>query len=438
MIKLIYLLLIKGLIFFLLNQAIGLLNYNLDWVSLLIIFLNSLAFIFVLVKDAKNKKEYLILLLAYIFRILLMLWDIYGREIFILPNSGNDSEAFHYHALAFSSGLGSGRGGMYSTVVGIIYSVFGPQRIVAQYFNVLLGMYSIITINKIMNFLKINSRIQTRLLIFVSFMPTLAILSSILKRESIITALVTVSLLYFLKWIRTGKLNSFLFAIFLPVVAATFHSGAVAMTLAYMVYFIIYDPKKNTYDFSVKTFMALTCFIGLFFLVNHTLGEFIFGKFDIYDTMEDVIANAGRRARGGSAYLVNMQATGLGSMIIYTPIRMFYFLFSPFPWDWRGINDILSFFTNSIIYILAVYYAIKSLKIKNKSHNELVALLIITTITVMMFAWGVSNTGTAMRHRSKYIAIYMITLGISLEQLNESKITKVEQAVSISLEQSEN
>ena len=42
-----------------------------------------------------------------------------------------------------------------------------------------------------------------------------------------------------------------------------------------------------------------------------------------------------------------------------------------------------------------------------------IAFLIIALCTVFVFAWGVSNTGTAVRHRDKMVILYGVLLGLS-------------------------
>jgi len=89
-----------------------------------------------------------------------MFFDLYGRSVILLPNSGADTEAFYFYSVMVSRNISliksPIRGGLLSKISGIIFYLVGQYRFFGQYINVLFGISIIILIYQIMNMLKIN------------------------------------------------------------------------------------------------------------------------------------------------------------------------------------------------------------------------------------------------------------------------------------------
>lgn len=413
---------LEGLLYFILRQIFEGLNTNLHVISTIIIAVSSLLFLVTIGRHSKNKGEYLILFFAYFARLVVLYWDIFGRGIFLLPNSGQDTEMFNGNALSFVNGDGAGRGGFYSVVVGFIYMMFGEQRILAQYFNVILSMYSIFIVKKILEQLMISTKIKGFMLILFSFLPNYLIMSSILLRESIMIVLLTYSFYFFIKWWKNGRSSSLLIAIALPIVTSIFHSGAIAPAVGYVICYIFYDRLNQKFRFNMRTIVSGVLFLLMFFVVNTLFGDMLFGKFQNVESITDVGKTASTYASGGSAYSIGANANSVPSIILYTPIRMLYFIASPLPWDWRGFNDIFAFAFSGLFYLLSYTLVFKVLKNSDFPQRSLIiASLIIAISSALLFAWGVSNAGTALRHREKFIGIYMVMFALSLNVMKLKK-----------------
>ena len=106
---------------------------------------------------------------------------------------------------------------------------------------------------------------------------------------------------------------------------------------------------------------------------------------------------------------------------------MFFFMFSPLPWQWRGIPDIIAFVFSSLFYMYIIFSTLQKLyqicKSQTKSNNihliVLIALSIIAIFSSFVFGWGCNNTGTATRHRDKMMCIYAVMLGININYKNK-------------------
>ena len=148
----------------------------------------------------------------------------------------------------------------------------------------------------------------------------------------------------------------------------------------------------------------------VYLYTNHK--DVLFAKMVKIETIDDIASGV---VKGGSSYAayVGNSSTPL-NMLLYTLPRIVFFLFSPFPWHWRGLSDIIAFCFNSVFYMGAVYSAWKYLRSKERENrNLLIALLIVALVTVFVFAWGTSNTGTAVRHRDKMVILYGMIWALS-------------------------
>ncbi|MFR2767085.1 MAG: hypothetical protein ACLTAI_01310 [Thomasclavelia sp.] len=78
--------------------------------------------------------------------------------------------------------------------------------------------------------------------------------------------------------------------------------------------------------------------------------------------MQSISNKAEMMSLWGSSYSVEIvpDDTLLG-MIINSPFRIFFFLASPLPWQWRGLNDIIAFFFSSVFYSISICKGLKSI-----------------------------------------------------------------------------
>ena len=93
------------------------------------------------------------------------------------------------------------------------------------------------------------------------------------------------------------------------------------------------------------------------------------------------------------------------------PVRIFYFLFSPFPWDIDKPKHLIGLF-DSILYLCLFCLIFFNLKVI-WNNSALRIILIILLFYFVAFSFGVGNFGTGIRHRSKFV-IELILLAAPL------------------------
>jgi hypothetical protein len=147
-------------------------------------------------------------------------------------------------------------------------------------------------------------------------------------------------------------------------------------------------------------------------------GETLFAKFNRVENVDDVFDVADSYSVGDSAYNIQIKTGNtFVDLVINTPIRMFLFIASPLPWQWRGLNDLIAFVFSALFYIYCYATARKALKQNLEDKTLIIGLLTICIASMLIFSWGVSNAGTALRHRDKFITDYLLLLIVSKNEL---------------------
>jgi len=425
MIYMFLLLLMEGILIYVSGQNL-LLHGNAAYADLLII-INSVLYLFILTKIVKTRVEYVIFMVSYLLRILFLYIDIHGRGFILIPNSGADTEFFHGDAVSYLSGGEVHRGALYSKFIANIYYYFGPQRIIAQYVNLLLSMSVILICKRILDTVVKSAKIRLVALSLIAFIPNYLFLSVILLRESLIIFLMAASFLLLLRWMQQNNIVYLVASLCLTLVAAMFHSGAIAAFAAYAIITALYHKGRQRLTVTPLTVIALLVFTYSFLYLYSSYSNVFFQKIGIINDLSDISSKT-TVVHGRSAYLEGLTADTPVKMILYTPIRILYFLAAPLPWDWRGLADIIAFCCSSMFYIYCYILAFKAIRLPSQQQYVLQALLLIAFMSAMVFAWGVSNAGTALRHRDKFIIFYVLIYAISKDTILQYLPARIRQA----------
>ena len=419
---------IQGLVCSILKGALWF-SDNIAIVSYIIVFLTSIVFsLYVLychkccnsssnVHSGFSKYVTIIILIGYFIRLFLIIWDVYFASVFPLPHSGADTERFFGQAVEMYTGNLEQGGMLYSSFLNSVFQLFGIQRIVAQYYNVLFGVSSVLIALKILGKYKVDEFTKKVFITIGMLIPDYAVLNSILLRESIIVFLLTGSLFFFVTWVQDNRFIGFIFSIVLSLIAAAFHSGLIAVAIGYATCPVLFDRRKDRFRFSKTTVFLVICCVFVCFVIINQSGDLFTMKFSDVDAIEDITEFVSV-ARGGSAYSA-LITTGntVVDIIISTPLRVFYFTMSPLPWDWRGLNDIIAFVFSSVFYGYCYYLAFKTLRSPLCKNWELItSLLFIISLSTFVFAWGVGNAGTALRHRDKLFIPCLLMFSFCIEK----------------------
>lgn len=371
-----------------------------------------------------SRKDYRFILLgAYFARLVFMFWDLYANHIFNLPNSGADTESFYQQAIFFSENsnyLFSHNGEVYSKIIGTLFSFVGPYRIVGQYVNVLVGLSVVLMLYKIFKMLEINEKTSKRVLLIAAIFPNSLIMSAIFLREIFPTFFVTISAYYLVRWIKNPKFVYMILSFALLGIASIFHSGLMGLSLGYIFAYLFYKKETNRLAFSYKTIASFIVITSVFSLIFTVFEDIVFQKFQSITSIEDIYQKASKPGEGGSAYLQNISISNPIQLLFFGPIRSLYFISSPLPMNWRGFMDVFTFFTDAILYTGVVSYFLKNRNKLGYSQPLAISFFMVILGAILVFGIGVSNAGTAVRHRQKLISIFLILLAIIIDSKGKS------------------
>ena len=393
-------------------KSMGIICVSNTFASLLIV-LFSVSFI-VSVQLGRTTRQYSMqILIGYSIRILLLYFDLFGTGIYRLPQSGADSAMFYRTSTELVLYGKTNRSSGFITFMYKVFCLIGINRLYGQFLLLLFSIAAIIIFVSNIDKLKISKEAMRRSVWLICLLPNFALLSSIFLRESIITLLLTISISFMIAWMDGGSVLCFMSAIVFSIAACFFHSGCIGITIGYIVCFLVYDKyAKRIHPTTFKFIITIIISVVLSYVLLR-YGESLMGKFEGVNDVADI---ANTNQDGGSTYARYVgNSDNLINMVVFSIPRIVYFLFSPFPWQWRGGSDIIAFIFSSLYYLITIRNVIVYFHKGNTENKEkIICLLIIAFICTFIFAWGVSNTGTASRHRDKMVCLYGVLYALTV------------------------
>ena len=390
-------------------------------------------------KDDEQTIKYMIIA-SLLLRLAIMFWDINCREIFILPNSEADAVGYKDAArsYAFYSRSGQYDYDEYSFYIGQMYKLIGTQETTAQYLNVYFAVFSIVLIYKILTLFQVSVQNKKKAIALACFLPNSMMIMSFFLQESVIAFCIILSLYFYTKWWFTRKIVYFIVSFIPSIFGAFLHSGSIVPVIAIVATFAFVGNVEHKLKITVLAVIgAVIISVVVFMFISSNSGS-LFAKIGGSLSAENVVNSAGKTDRVSDAdYFIGVGGLPpVLDLIVNSPIRMLYFLASPVPWMWRGLNDIAAFFGSSIFYIIAFWNAVKLIRYRNGIDRDsgmwayFFVLFIMIIFATFMFGWGVSNSGTALRHREKFTYIFIIIYIFTKEMIERTREVKNEESVS--------
>ena len=213
-------------------------------------------------------------------------------------------------------------------------------------------------------------------------------------------------------WAKTQSLKSIILAM-LGFVGASFFHGASAIGAATFILYIGAFTIKEMFN-SIKEFkirlshiVIVICFIIIIILYfsNYIYLPYIH-DFEFISDPNTFMRKTRVSVIGTAAYPEWLIARSTIELFYKVPLRGFYFLFSPFPWDVKELKHLIGLF-DAFLFIYLVSLIIRNFKTIWRDRALKLILLILVSY-VIAFAVGVGNFGTGIRHRSKFVALFVL------------------------------
>lgn len=397
--------------------VLNFLNVNSMLISTIFIVCMFLILILKILKLKSKSFFKAILLLALLVRILLVFTDVY---LFRLPDAGADDDSFYQTAYQYYTNGEkfnfNAYGGYFTYILYLLMNIIGPDRVGVQFINILFSMISLIALMNILNKLNLNLKCKKIIMLSMCFMPYIMFSNSMLRRDTLISTLLILSIQEFINWLYEKKIKFCVKSCLYVILASLFHVAVIFAFAIYSIFYVLYNHNLKRVKIAgigkIKIIIILIILIlfGIYFFTNFNT------KFSSVDSIEDIYSTV-NRSKGGSVYLTNVKINTLPQLVIWTPVKLFYFIFSPVPWNWRNILDICAFLLDSCFYL---YFIVSYIKSKNKNSSSKCLFLCFLTVA-LVFALGTFNSGTAIRHRYNTLPFIIVAYAIEYSKKNENK-----------------
>lgn len=364
------------------------------------------------------------LLAAWAFRFSLLWMDYFG--IFQVP--GSDSIAFTRHArylmelpwpemwsLYDATSAFNG----YAWYGALIMRVVGFHELIMPTLNLLAGSIGLVFACRIIQ--QMWGWKAAKIAVWIlAFYPFAAFNSAIALREEFAIAAFVVGLYYLLRWVRNQSYFGVMVAGIFFGIATSIHPGFIGAFVGMALFMgmrsfralVVLGRGRGIAPRELLNAMAsvggLAVLLGIIFIgggLHLGKGITVGGEAGDEALVEAIESRFQRDARGGSAYpsfLVTGDPFSQPWLILG---RMFYFHFSPFPWDIRSSRHVLGL-VSSLLYIFLFYRIFRGWpELKKRPEHEMMVFMFIGLTFV--FAVGVTNIGTAIRHKTKFIILVL-------------------------------
>lgn len=338
-----------------------------------------------------------------------------------LPYVGADGASFTGRALTYSEyplsqvlGLLDYRSAhSYSVLGALLYKAFGFSELILPSLNLLLGVSNTV-LGAVIAYRLFGRKAASTAAMLICLYPFTAINSVAAVREELSIFLFLAGLLILVRWIKAGKPLNLLLSLPFLIMAAFVHPGWIAATLGLVIYFVWSlfrdaiqmkgGAGRAGLSVAIGIVMAGACAGVLWNGVE--LGKGVEISADLDSIAGTVSAKFQRDASGGSAFPTFVAVGDPFTQPWLIPLRVVYFLYSPFPWDVRSPVHLLGVFAGAL-YMFLTYRAYRSYRELKQGRRTLVLHYMLLMLT-LMFALGVTNSGTAIRHKAKFYVLLVV------------------------------
>ena len=379
----------------------------------------------------RDQRQSAILVAAFAFRIALSLVHVAGLA---LPDSQFDAQAFEQLAWLWAR---DGRffddfttgSYLYSWISSGIYILFGRVPFLLHVLNSYFGTLAIYFVMRSARLLLPDTRLDRTVGWTLAFYPSVVLYSVLTMREAPLVLALSVSIYLLLYWVTTHRIAFGLGAVLSMLVAQLFHTGMIGATLGVL---LIYSRlsvqsvtiRDNLRPLALFVVMA-TGIAALQFSVRTGVGlEKIWGLIRDFDV--DFIAIwQSSTARGRGAYLSGIEIDAWLDLIWNLPLRVLFFLGSPFIWMVSEFRDILGLLDGLVFLYIAARIMLDIKQRRFLTIDVYLSVALVVAAIVALFALGTSNYGTAFRHRAKVFPwLLLLYLYGNAVRLNSSVVPR--------------
>ncbi len=358
-----------------------------------------------------------------------------GHFIITLPDSGGDAETFEIQAWlwaqnGFFEALGHFPGAdssFISWLISILYSLTGRNVLLAQSISLFFGMGTIL-IGWLITKQLFGDRAAKKAGYILAFFPTLILYSSLTLREAYVWFFLLLAIYGVVGWVRSGQIKSISLAM-IGFTGSTFFHGAMAIGgITFLIIIFWKSIKKVCAHLTIGRlnlrYFSLIVFSGIFFtlFISNKISFDKLGTLNKALSFENIKERIINSTRDRASYPEWTVPNNYVEMIYKTPIRVIYFMFSPFPWNIKIKEHIIGFIDGLLYATLVILIWKNRRQIWADPASKIILIILLSYIFV--FGLMIGNFGTGIRHRAKFVAAMIILASSKIPWLVFKKIPK--------------
>ena len=318
---------------------------------------------------------------------------------------------------------------MISFIIGILYSLTDRSVMMAQSLSILLGTLSVL-LSWILARKLWDNRTAIKVGWFVALFPSLILYSVLIMREIYVCFFLLITFYNLVNWNHNGSLKSFFFVIFGFILGTFFHGGVFLGLLIFLIAVFL----KNINRFIRKLYhsiIVLKPLIVLFLLIIpaisfYDMKDFKVPKIGTITDFDKIKKNILKKNivthKGAAKYPDWVIAKSENELIYKMPIKAMYFIFSPFPWEIKKTSHLLGMI-DGFLHIFLVYLIIQNRKAIWADPTLRIIFFILLTY-LLVYGVAVGNFGTGIRHRAKFIFMFILLAAPLLPKFTFSRKIK--------------
>ncbi len=358
-----------------------------------------------------------ILYVAFLLRLITI---ILGDTVFTLPDSWGDAVAFENQAWKWSKSnlldilndyQNVEKSFFISWILAIFYNLFDRSILLGQSISLFFGISSIILAFRISCRIW-DKKMSIKLGWLLALYPTLILYSCLILRESYIWFFLLIALYGIVCWVNDKSYKSLIITFFGFYLATLFHGGMFIGGLFFLIIVIfisIKDIINNIGKYRIPKKSLIIFLISLMSLTYILIFEDSIPKIKSVSQLFDIerllveISNRNINDAGYPEWTIPKTPIEL---IYKAPIRIFYFLFSPFPWDLSKTTHLIGLLDGIFFCLLFILIIKNFILIWDNKALRFIFLILLSYLLIYGISTG--NFGTGLRHRSKFIPILIL------------------------------
>ncbi len=379
----------------------------------------GLIFVLLLTYYFSSKYKFLTTIL-YVSLFVRLITIFLGNNFIVLPDSWGDATLFELKAWEWSQDGFLSVFNNYPTkessffiswILAFFYSLADRSVILGQSLSLIFGISSILLASLIAK--KIwNESISLKLGWILALYPTLILYSCLILREAYVWFFLLMAIYGIVCWCEDRKFKSLIISFVGFYVATLFHGGMIIGALIFL--FIIglisiLDFSKKIINLRVSRNYFIIMILSVLSLVYLAFIADSIPKINSLKNLldfEKILTVISKKNIHSAAYPEWTIPTTSFELFYKSPIRIIYFVFSPFPWDVSKINHIMGLFDGTFHIILFILL-IKNFK-KIWKDKTLRIIFIIFLSYIIFYGIPTGNFGTGIRHRAKFIFLFIL------------------------------